>query len=323
MVHKEHDPWEEIEPHPIAGNLRARRVDAAHPFDFFWGLDSRNQKLLVFRSDQMLDSGISLPSIQGISLELDSEQITMRLLDPNEKEIFTTLCWNLIERTRTAQSAMMAQEVLVAHLFRWQRFLRKCPRGILSQEEIRGLFCELCFLEYYMINRFGAQAVDSWHGPAGHPQDFAVGTALFEIKSHLAGSAPVLMISSANQLWHESGELFLVAYTIGESPKFLQGTMSLLTKVDRVRQLVSTSQYLDSFEDKLLELGYTDLPEYDRVHFTVSQPDFFLIEHNFPRITPEAIPAGISRVHYAIDMAACLPFRNEPKWDHLGASNGN
>lgn len=315
------DPWEDIDPEPLEGKLRARRVDAAHPHDFFWGIDAKGHRLLLFRPAQQLDSSVELPTIKGISLELAPDHFTIRLVNPNDLEIFTTLCWSLIERTRGLPSSGLVLEDLVAHLVRWQRFLGKSSRNLLTDEETRGLFCELCFLQESLISRYGTGSVNYWHGPSGHPQDFSVGTTLFEVKSHMAGSQPVLAISSAEQLWHTTGELFLVAYTIGESPKTLSGALSLRQRIDLIRNVLK-DHLLDVFEDRLMEQGYTDHPEYDKRYFTVSQPDFFQVIDGFPRITSVAVPLGVAKVRYVVELAACIPFRHEPAWSSVGENNG-
>lgn len=322
-MREQSDPWGGIEAQSLLGKLRARRVDAGHPYDFYWGLDAKGQQLLLFRSNIELDCSTELPTIHGISLELEPYHFTIRLLNSNDLEIFTTLCWSLIERTRNIQTIKLVIEHLVAHLVRWQKFLGKNSRGLLSQDEIRGLFCELFFLQENLIPHYGVDSVYYWHGPSGYPQDFAIGSTLFEIKSHLAGAQPILSISSAEQLWFSSGELFLVAYTIGEAPKSFPKTQSLKQLVDSIRHTLSNPDLIDVFDDRLMEIKYTDHPEYDKQHFTVSHPEFFKVNQTFPRITSDEIRQGVCNVRYGVELAACLPFRSEPSWDLLGATNGN
>lgn len=316
------DPWAEIRPEQVQGMLRARRVDASHLHDFFWGLDSKGQKLLFFRFSADINGKMEMPSINGISLELEEEQFTIRLTSPGDIEIFTSLCWSLIDRTRNIAAADKALEALVAYLFRWQKFLGKMSQGLLANEEIRGLFCELSFLKDQLMSRYGAKAIHFWHGPSKFPQDFAVGLSLFEVKSHLSGAPQKVLISSADQLWYSSGSLFLTVYTIGLAPESNPTALSLKQLVDEIRY--SMPVWLsDMFEDKLCEQRYTDHPEYDKQHFVVSEPDFFEVGEGFPRITPEVIPSGVGQVRYAVELAACVPFRREPEWEAAEANHGN
>jgi len=263
-----------------------------------------------------------LPSLSGISLELESDRLVLRLVQNSDLEIFSTLCWSLIDRTRSAKSGQEVITRIVRHLERWQRFLGRGNRHLLTDEQIRGLICELVFLEHELIFRFGNGAIAFWRGPVGDPQDFSVGTTLFEIKSHAAGAAPILAISSAEQLWHASGELFLVAYAIGETPQGASGAISLSGTVTRSRHSLVGSGMAELFEDRLLEVGYTDHPEYERTFFSIAAPDIFRVADDFPRITKEMIRPGVCRVKYGIEIAVCLPYKAEPDWGVLGASHG-
>lgn len=316
------NPWEGIADNAPEGQLHVRRADASHPHDFFWGLDSHGHRLLIYRARSLVTDR-KLPSLRGISIELIPESLLLRLQQQSDIEMFVTLCLSLIERTRSIRSGTDTLDCILNHLERWQRFLGKPPSTLLTDEELRGLFCELRFLELELLPRFGPAAVEGWHGPAGHPQDFAVGTTLFEIKSHMAGSAPVVMISSAEQLWHAAGDLFLVVYTIGISPQHTEEAPSLLDLVNRIRSMLPTQQDLETFENRLTGMGYFDHPDYGRTAYVVTLPDCFLVSGNFPRVDREAMRPGVCRLRYGIELAACLPFRSVPDWNGLGADNGN
>lgn len=313
MNNADTDPWAEIRNDQEHSTLRARRVDASHPHDFFWGLDAKGHKLLLFRFPRGIFRQGEMPSLNGISLELEEEQFIIRLTSSNDTEIFTSLCWSLIDRTRDIIVVGEVLEALIAYLFRWQRFLSKMSLGLLTNEERRGLFCELSFLKDQLIPKYGTEAVNYWHGPLGFPQDFAVGLTLYEIKSHLSGSPQRIHISSADQLCNTSGVLFLTVYKIGLSPAESSTALSLKQVVDAIRSLLPAS-IRDIFEDKLYEQRYTDHPEYEKQHYVISEPDFFQVKEGFPRLVSNAIPQGVDKVQYAVELSACIPFRREPEW---------
>lgn len=315
------DPWSGIEVKAQLGHLNARRVDSSHPHDFFWARDSKGQRLLVFQAAN-LHTERSLPQLRGVAVDIVGDDLTLRLLESQEFPIFTTLCLSLVERTRAASSTEAAIELIIQHLERWQRFLEKRSNELLSDQEIRGLICELTFLHSELIPRFGQTAINFWRGPAGDPQDFSVGNTLFEIKSHAAGSAPVLMISSANQLWHSAGDLFLVSYTIGTSGHETSGAVSLAGLVETIRTLFDQAEFLQKYEERLIEVGYFEHVEYQKRFFTTSYPDFFAVRDGFPRITTDSLPLGVCRIKYGIEIAACLPYRAVPDWKAMGESDG-
>ena len=315
------DPWANIRIDTPAGQLHARRIDESHPHDFYWAIDADGHRMLVFRAKSPVAT-LSLPSLRGIHLELESDRLILRLIQNSDLEIFSTLCWSLIDRTRSAEVGHDVIARIAHHLERWQRFLGRGNHNLLTDEQIRGLFCELVFLEQELISRFGYGAIAFWRGPAGDPQDFSVGTTLFEIKSHMAGAAPVLTISSAEQLWHVSGELFLVAYAIGETVREASGAISLSGLVTRLRNRLTGAEMAELFEDRLLEVRYTDHPQYDQKFFSISVPDAYRVTDDFPRITKAMMRPGVCRVKYGIEIAACLPFKVEPDWGALGATHG-
>lgn len=315
------DPWAEIRHEPVNETLRARRVDATHPHDFFWGLDAKGQRLLLLKLPRGSHSN-EIPSINGISLELEQEQFIIRLISSNDTEIFTSLCWSLIDRTRDISVSEELLEVLIAYLFRWQKFLSKLSLGLLTDEERRGLFCELCFLKNQLIPRYGPYSVHYWHGPSGFPQDFALGLTLYEIKSHLSGAPHRVHISSADQLSHSSGVLFLTVYTIGLSHEADSTALSLKQLVNEIRTLLS-GPMRDIFEDKLYQQRYTDHPEYEKQHFVISEPDFFKVREGFPRLTTNAIPHGVDQVQYVVELGVCIPFRCQPEWEEILNNHAN
>src|SRR5688500_10582400 len=113
---------------------------------------------------------------------------------------------------RAVQELTSPREVmdaLLARLVQWQSLLSRGLKRLLDDREIRGLIGELSFLRDELIPRFGPPAVLFWQGPNGLPQDFALGSYLFEVKTHLAGDSPKVLISCPEQLWAENSTLHL------------------------------------------------------------------------------------------------------------------
>lgn len=314
-------PWTGIEGTAAAGELRARRADAAHPHDFFWALDSLGQKILMFQGESLVLDRV-LPSLKGVAVELSKERLLLRLLDASAEEIFKTLCCSLIERTRRVSSPQAALVTLLAHLEKWQHFLGRSNGGLLADNEVRGLFGELSFLKEDLLPRFGEASVQFWNGPFGNPQDFTIGTSAFEVKTTSVGAPPVIAISSAEQLWPVGGALHLVHYGIGETAEVGKGAQSLSALVSSIRSFLS-DETREAFDDRLLKAGYTDRAEYERRYFAVSPARYFEVRGPFPRLMAEDIPAGVRNVRYGIELAACLPFERQPEWKATGADNGS
>lgn len=315
------DPWMEIGLETPVGELRARRADSSHPYGFFWARDAKGQRLLVLNS-AAVNSERQFPLLKGIAIEHSNGRLLLRLLEDNDREIFITLCRSLIERTRYVTPESQVVAAIIAHLERWQRFLGNTDRGLLSEQEVRGLLGELTFLDHELIERFGPNAISFWLGPAGHPQDYSIGTTLFEVKTRLAGAQPIITISSAAQLWNQTGYLYLVTYLIGQASEHGDNVISLAGVIAKIRSKLVGTEFVDLFEDRLIQVGYFDHDDYAGKYYLVSAPDFYEVVDGFPKITSDAIPCGVSKLNYGIEVAACIPFLATPDWIILGGSRG-
>lgn len=307
------DPWADIETMVSAGKLRARRADATHPYNFYWALDSQGQRILMFVGDSLVFDD-ALPNLKGVAVELSKERLLLRLLDSRAEDIFRVLCCSLIERTRRASSSQSALVVLLAHLKFWQHFLGKTNAGLLTDNEIRGLFGELWFLKMELFPRFGQDCVQFWSGPFGHPQDFAIGTAAYEVKTTLVGAPPAISISSAEQMWASGSSLYLVHFGIGEVGSNRENSQCIATLVNELRSVLSLDMQ-DAFNDRLLALGYTDRIEYKYNKFEMTQARYFEVRGNFPRLLAENIPSGLKNIRYSIELAACQNFEISAPWE--------
>ncbi|UDM50220.1 PD-(D/E)XK motif protein [Cupriavidus sp. MP-37] len=315
-------PWSSIEATANVGELRARRADATHPYDFFWALDAKGRKLFLYRGAE-LDTDCPFPNLKGVAVERSSDRLILRLIDGSTEDIFTALCHSLLDRTRRVMSATLVPDAVRSHLEIWQRFFGKSNAGVLTDQELRGLFGELTFLQSELIERFGQSAVLYWNGPSGSPQDFTVGTAAFEVKTRLVGGAAAVTISSAPQLWPLGGTLHLVCYGIGDASEQGHAARSPAALVDDIRACLTNAEARDAFDDRLLLAGYVDRPEYATRFFAISSATFYEVREGFPRIGAEHIPVGVRSVQYVLELQACLPFESEPDWTTMGACNGS
>ena len=80
-------------------------------------------------------------------------------------------------------------------------------------------------------------------------------------------------------------------------------------------ELAASSLAAEEFEEKLVSLGYIDLPEYRQQAFAIAKEEVFLVDDAFPRITPSSIRPGIQDLTYGIQLAALSPFRSTLNWN--------
>lgn len=310
------DPWELISGAPHPGLLTSRRVDAAHPQELFWARNDTGARALVLKWDQPLELPVSAPRIRGIAVEQAQGMLKLVLQDNSSLDVFQTLCEDMIEFLRPIHSPCDAVAAMFLRLQKWQRLLDKGGRGLLREPEIRGLCAELRFLDQELLSRFGPDSVGLWTGPSGTPQDFQFGNSAIEIKSRSASGNPSITISSADQLWAPGQGLYLFVYSLGQQPAGTGGH-SLRALVEKVRDQVSPGHWRNQLEEKLLEVGYMDLPEYEETDYAISAPMSFEVRDGFPRLTPPIIPDGINSITYRIHLEKCIPFSTTVDWATL------
>lgn len=313
MLMKTESPWHNLAT-PQVGALSARRADSHHPFDFYYAVNAESQLMLVLKLGSAVFHDQDLPHLKGLrALWIDkTHELHLVLAKAQDVDIFALLCKDLITFTSGAQSDADCIELLCTRLLKWQRlFIRGGPR-FLDAHEIRGLFAELSFLQMELLPRFGTEAVLTWKGPSGFPQDFATDNKVFEIKSHLIGSPQSVRISSPSQLWVDSSDLYLCVYHLAEVSA---DGKCLGTLVDELSNALGASaSATEDFEEKLASLGYLDLPEYRSQMFTLVKLDTFTVANDFPRIIPSELMPGIQEVTYSIQLAAMSPFESTIPW---------
>ena len=252
---------------------------------------------------------VRLPKLRGIDIEwlAGERQLQLVLGSAGDWEMFHVLCQDLIDSTVKLDTEEAALHTLITRLTRWQRLLSRGGPRIMDEHEIRGLIGELQFLRDELIPRFGVAAAASWLGPEGHPQDFAIGGVIVEVKTHMAGNLPSVMISSPDQLWSDQSTLFLHVTSLASD---VSGAVSLPDLVhDLSRKLEVDSGLLEQFEGRLDRIGYVDLAEYRDHRYSVTSKADYRVTEGFPRLGPDVIPAGVISVKYAIRIDAIERFR--------------
>jgi hypothetical protein len=200
--------------------------------------------------------------------------------------------------------------LVFSHLKRWQTFLSKQGKQILSKGQIIGLYGELLFLRELLDNGVSnGKAVDSWTGPDRSHHDYLINDTAFEIKSLSGLERNSVSISSEDQLDFPGKRLFLRTYQIRESGSSANGE-SLNDAVDSVASMMSEdSAALTMFEAKLMEAGYVKLDEYSGPRWTVVTSDTYLVSDGFPKVTRSGLPPGVMNVSYDIALENLEAFR--------------
>jgi hypothetical protein len=74
---------------------------------------------------------------------------------------------------------------------------------------------------------------------------------------------------------------------------------------------------LEQFNNMLYQTHYMDDNEYRQFSYLKTGEQMYIVNNEFPRICPETIPAGVSRITYDLDLVICEEFIGTPGWVKL------
>lgn len=314
------DPWAEIIV-PPPGKYSRRRVEGARELDLFWYRDETGHEgllCLVPASISNEEAAKASMTSRGVSADVRpidavTRVLTIRLEDSSQKELFLKLCDDLIDRTLKEHDELAAFRTVCARLKRWQEFLSRGRKNVLSPNEVRGLFAELTYLSESLESGSyaGDVMVRGWLGPERGQHDFVIGDKAVEIKALAGSDRDLVRISSEDQLVSHLSTLLLRLYFLAQTEDSV-GSESLNEIVQRLSVRLDDDQFtFDWFAVRLAQAGYIDLPHYDTPRFRVADVRTYLVRDDFPRILPSNLPAGVEDVAYSILLAAIEPYRTD------------
>ena len=313
-------PWSEIGIPGLGSSYTAMLANPDNPFDFYWGRNIDGQYVFRFMGDFTAEIGEEAPVMSGIAIKAGIESsrshITLILEIADDAKIFYFLCTSLMEATKKIpiDNDTAAARVVITHLGRWQKLLKKRGSKFLSLNEQMGLFGELMVLkDIFLENLDAREAVSCWTGPMGDEQDFGYGDSLVEVKTVRSTRDREIQISSIAQLDTVSGKLALIFQTVGVFEDQPPESLSLNGIVELIAGKLSDhgADITDQFDLRLAMLDYDKHLEYDKYYFALVARKIFAVEGDFPRIGSSDIRQGISKASYSILVEACLPYEFE------------
>jgi hypothetical protein len=313
----EDDDWSRIAPAggPEADNVR--RVNPAHPLDFFLGRDFSGRYLLSLSAEIEGPALPDPPKLNGIDVTIErrppsSARLVLTLQDRSQFDIFRALCDHLMNATRNELPGANERglRLVLQRLRDWHDMLRRRRDDLLSQQEIIGMVGELLFLRDQVLPRLPpVQSILSWRGAHRDEQDFAFGDWQIEVKTQLSTSDQRLLITSEAQLDASSGRLILCHQCIATATVGRAGAFTLNSLVAGIEhQLAATGAARDAFDAALVAWRYVHRSEYDDGAWTLTLRRAYEVSEGFPCIVPAMLPAGVQNVTYQIRLNECEPF---------------
>ncbi|TXI47156.1 PD-(D/E)XK motif protein [Methylophilus sp.] len=310
-------PWDEI---LVPGSdFNVKQIAGKMAVPCYWGRDPSGACLFIMelKGDLFAEFQKNNVRVNGLGVELRQNSSILRLILSLEKradrDIFEGLCRSLANALEVANDSASSMAVAFAHLRRWKAFMAG-RKQLMSAEEIRGLFAELCFLRE-LIQHLGAdEALKAWMGPERSHQDFIFGNTAVEIKSLSGAERNSVRISSEDQLESLNEHLFLRTYKLSNLPD-ASSAQSLNQIILCIQEVLDSAEAIEAFDSKLAEHFYTPHPEYDDPMFVVSVVKSYRVDGDFPRLIRSKTPTSINKISYDINLESISIFECDKLWE--------
>lgn len=318
------DPWHGLS----VGSIDARRVSGEGKHDFFWITSTSCEPGLLLRLPAGLEEPASLPKLRNLDIAIrdvgGGRALVVLLKDPDQRELFASLCRDVVSAAEVAAVTRDAVTRAVRRLLRWHHLLRGGASDTLSLEEQRGLIGELHFLGR-LVSLIGSRAaIEAWRGPFGSSKDFELDGLLVEVKARRGAAKPYVQISSEDQLADVAGSSLFLCVTPVDAVIKPEG----LTLQDHVREtekyfVEADTESLGLWDEAIQASGFNPDDDYSDRRWKVGETVDHRVEGEFPRIVPP-LRAGVGAVRYSISLEACSPYRvEEAALDKLISGGGS
>lgn len=298
---------------PQRGNSIGRRIDPAHPLDFFATYDEQNNMQIMLLSPQFPDLPSSSQQIlvRGNKRTDGEYAICLSLVNNALRELFISLCWDIMDCTSHTVSRQAGVDTAIRRFRMWQTMLAEQQNRRLSDEEVKGLVGELLVLKHICAPKHGIEAgVSGWIGPLNADRDFELSSIWYEVKA-TSLSRDRVTISSFEQLDTDVPG-YLVICRIERTSHENSEAFTLRSLIADIDTQIGCNGYTATvFHNRLSIVGFN--PDDERVDqpYSFHAMDLYFVADQFPRIRRSAITTAISDGKYSLNIVALEPWRSE------------
>ena len=300
-----------LEANPLTeDSLHLRRIETESLSPIYVGVDAESRLLIA------VGSKTRPPRLEINSDAFDyytSERadkswlIILRLVDNSLSDVFATLCGDLHDELCELIDEQSIWKATKTRLILWQRLFEVAKKGVLSSNQIRGLFAELLTVRDLLHESpYDIRTIAlSWNGPHGSDQDFQLPGINLEVKC-IGQDASYVRISSLEQL---NSEKKLYLYVINIQASNEAGALSLNELIRAIEDIISSDiKTLKIFRDALLATGFLENAYYDDPKYSLNKRMVYEVTERFPRLTRSSVPLGVDKAEYSVSLEAISPF---------------
>lgn len=207
------------------------------------------------------------------------------------------------------------QEDLFSTLYtvldQWKNFFMRKRDGKLTLEEQMGFYGELYFFRAW-LNKFPdapPTIIDYWKGPLMNRIDYVAAKTGVEIKTTSPKIREEVRISSERQLDLTPiiKTLYLYVLCVEISDTEGESLFDILTDIINILSTRAPSTIV-SLENLLLELRIIK-EDYTENKFSLLEDLAYKVDDDFPKLTSNMLPKGVSYVSYSVDLSHCEEFK--------------
>lgn len=257
---------------------------------------------------------VEYPKWKGMAFETltlnvpkeNTHHIRLFLEQRENRDIFVIVCADLVQQLDGCLTNESRRSAISDFLTKWSHFFERHGQEGLSQEEQRGLYGELWWLQHMIQADIEyLSAVTSWKGCRRDYHDFEIKGHVVEVKTTMTKEPRKVQINNERQLDYRGlKSLHLFVLTLG---KLDNGDRTLPDLVQSLRSFLSEKPISYTFEQSLREAGYLDIHAHlYSSSYSVIKKELFVVKEGFPRITD--MPQGLGDLHYSVVLAACNSF---------------
>lgn len=284
------------------------RFDGEHPYDVFLGVDKTGRKSLALIMDAKKERIASTKIIDAQFYKREDGKLMLNfsLVDDDMKDIFYKFCEDIIESTRLNKR----DNSFAPAIDRWNTWIQFFSKSALplSENEVLGLIGEMYFLQNVMIEKYGQDiALESYIGTDLAHKDFEVMNTWYEVKS-IHNGVRTVKISSIEQLDSDiEGKLAVLTFDQG-TPSY-EGNITLNKLISEFRNTLDRKWQL-LFDQKMRKARYIEDERYDDYNHIFVNLDSYRVLDDFPKLTKQSLPQGVTKASYEIDISAIQRFKD-------------
>lgn len=266
---------------------------------------SNNIKIDISNFENLRDLKVLL--LEDTSYD-NTKLLIIELLHPSSRDIFATLCENLVLSVIQLNTEQKVIRTVINQLNKWKTLFDKSTSEGLSNEQQQGLYGELVFLHKCLMQQDANpfNILNSWVGVDSALRDFHCSTWAVEVKTSATNNPQKVTINGERQLDETLlDNLFLFHCSV---EVFNGSGETLNQKIKKIRSLLECNIVaLNVFNSKLFEVGYFDshANKYENRCYKIRSENYYRITDDFPRIKENELRSGVSGVRYDIILAMC------------------